>query len=159
MSDRFRTYCRLLRQATLLVFAGLLLLMLLLALSWIHNLRIVEDAETGALLAAVRFLPVTGYLWALWAVQSALRDLALGQLFHQTVARALRHMGIGVLAGALLTVFAVTNLSRWIVEGRGGYAYFDISAIVLGVVGAALILLAQLVDKARALQAELDEIL
>jgi hypothetical protein len=30
---------------------------------------------------------------------------------------------------------------------------------VLGVVGAALVLLAQLVDKARALQAELDEIL
>ena len=64
-----------------------------------------------------------------------------------------------MLAGALLQVFAVTNLTRWVIDSRGAYAYFDISAIVLGVVGAALILLAQLVDKARALQAELDAIL
>ena len=44
-------------------------------------------------------------------------------------------------------------------EARGSYAYFDISAIVLGVVGAALILLARVVDEARLVQAELDEIL
>jgi len=83
---------------------------------------------------------------------------AAGLLFHPTVARAMRHIGIGVLAGALFNVFAVTNLSRWIAGGRGGYAYFDLSGIVLGVVGAALVLMARLVDQARAMQAELDEI-
>ena len=62
------------------------------------------------------------------------------------------------MAGALLSVFAVTNLSRLIVGGQGGLAYFDLSGIVLGVVGAALVLLARVVDSARALQAELDEI-
>ena len=71
----------------------------------------------------------------------------------------MRHMGAGVLLGALLNVFAITNLSRWIVGGHGGYAYFDLSGIVLGVVGAALLLLASVVDQARDLQAELDEIL
>ena len=73
--------------------------------------------------------------------------------------RAMRHIGIGVLAGALFNVFAVTNLSRWIAGGHGGYLYFDLSGIVLGVVGAALVLMARLVDQARALQAELDDIL
>ena len=63
-----------------------------------------------------------------------------------------------LLSGALLSVFALTNLSRWILGGHGGYLYFDRSGIVLGVVGAALVLLARLVDQARALQAELDEI-
>jgi hypothetical protein len=92
-------------------------------------------------------------------VQRALGDLALGRIFHPTLARALRHIGIGVLAGSLLKVFAVTNLTRLLIEVRGSYAYFDLSAIVLGVVGAALVLLARVVDEARLVQAELDEIL
>ena len=45
---------------------------------------------------------------------------------------------MGVLVGALLSVFAITNLTRLIQGGQGGVAYFDLSGIVLGVVGAAL---------------------
>lgn len=158
--DRFRDQCRLLRVATLVVFTGLFLLLGLglAGLPWSFPLG-EQGSGTRALLAFVRFLPGLGYLWALWAVQRALGDLAGGRLFHPTVARAMRHIGIGVLVGALLNVFAVINLSRWIVGGHGGYAYFDLSGIVLGVVGAALVLLSRLVDQARALQDELDEIL
>ena len=158
---RFRDQCRLLRIAVLVVFFGLFLLLAtgMIGLPW----QLVSDKDSGwstrALLSVVRFLPGLGYLWALWAVQRALGDLAAGRLFHPTVARAMRQIGIGVLAGALLNVFAVTNLSRWIAGGHGSYAYFDLSGIVLGVVGAALVLLARLIDQARALQAELDEIL
>ncbi|MEF9978343.1 MAG: DUF2975 domain-containing protein [Thermomonas sp.] len=160
ITDRFHSQCRLLRIGALIVFCGLFLLLALgmVGLPW----RMATDAPDGwstrALLSVVRFLPGLGYLWALWAVQRALGDLAAGRLFHPTVARAMRHIGIGVLAGALVNVFAVTNLSRWIAGGNGGYLYFDMSGIVLGVVGAALVLLARLVDQARALQAELDEI-
>lgn len=159
ISDRFRSHCRLLRIATLVVFFGLALL-LSLGASGLPWLRAPGDAEAGtrSLLLLVRLLPGLGYLWALWAVQRALGDLAAGRLFHAAVARAIRHIGIGVLAGALLSVFAITNLSRLIVGGQGGLAYFDLSGIVLGVVGAALVLLARVVDSARALQAELDEI-
>jgi hypothetical protein len=67
--------------------------------------------------------------------------------------------GAGVLAGALLQVFAVINLLRVLLGGSGSYLYLDPSAIVLGAVGAALILLASVVDRGRALQAELDGIL
>ena len=160
ISDRFRNQCRLLRAAALVVFVGLFLLLALgmVGLPWRLASDMAEGWNARALLSVVRFLPGLGYLWALWAVQRALADLSAGRLFHPTVARAMRHIGIGVLAGALLNVFAVTNLSRWIAGGQGGYLYFDLSGIVLGVVGAALVLLASLVDQARALQAELDEI-
>lgn len=152
---RFRHQCRWLRAATLLVFAGLALLLGLGAstLPWTR-----AAGGNPALLMLVRLLPGLGYLWALWAVQRALGDLAAGRLFHAAVARAIRHIGVGVLAGALLSVFAITNLTRLIEGGKGGLAYLDLSGIVLGVVGAALVLLARVVDSARALQAELDEI-
>ncbi|HWS77779.1 MAG TPA: DUF2975 domain-containing protein [Thermomonas sp.] len=161
MPDRFRSQCRWLRFAALAVFVGLFLLLAMgmTGLPWRTAPALPEDRDTRALLSVVQFLPGLGYLWALWAVQRALGDLAAGRLFHPTVARAMRHIGIGVLAGALFNVFAVTNLSRWIAGGSGSYLYFDLSGIVLGVVGAALVLLARLIDQARALQAELDEIL
>lgn len=161
ITDRFRSQCRLLRACALVVFVGLFLLLALgmVGLPWRMATGIAQGGGTRALVSVVQFLPGLGYLWALWAVQRALGDLSAGRLFHPTVARAMRHIGIGVLAGALFNVFAVTNLSRWIVGGTGSYLYFDLSGIVLGVVGAALVLLARLVDQARALQAELDEIL
>lgn len=156
----FRAQCRLLRAATLVVFAilGLLFGFGAVGAHWFIHVPVTDEASFR-LLRWVFALPAFGYLWALWALQRALGDLAGGRLFHVTVARAMRHMGGGVLAGALLNVVVVINLSRWITGGRGSYLYFDLSGIVLGVIGAALILLAHLVDKARAAQAELDEIL
>ena len=160
--DRFRDQCRLLRIATLVVFFGLALLLSLgfVGLPWLRMDGLPDGLSRQAvLLTLVQVLPSLGYLWALWAVQRALGDVAAGRLFHPTVAQAMRRIGVGVLVGALLSVFAVSNLSRMILDGRGSYLYFDLSGIVLGVVGAALVLLARLVDQARALQAELDEIL
>ena len=109
------------------MFVGLFLLLALgmVGLPWRLATDMPEGWNTRALLSVVRFLPGLGYLWALWAVQRALADLSAGRLFHPTVARAMRHIGIGVLAGALLNVFAVTNLSRWIAGGQGGYLYFE----------------------------------
>ena len=162
MSDRFLRQCRALRLATQIVFFGLTLLVLSGAsgLPWFpRGAKLPEDFAHRLALFGVHALPAIGYLWALWSVQRALADLAQGRIFNATLARALRHVGIGVLAGSLLKVFAVTNLARLVIEVRGSYAYFDMSAIVLGVVGAALILLARVVDEARLVQAELDEIL
>jgi hypothetical protein len=159
-SQRFRAQCRWLRRASLGVLVGLggVFLTGVAGAPWLIPARGLTDPAVRSLLMAVLALPAAGYLWALWAAQQALGDLAAGRMFHLTVARAMRRMGAGVLIGALLSVFAVTNLSRWITGGQGSYLYFDLSGIVLGVVGAALILLARLIDQARALQAELDEI-
>ncbi len=160
-SDHFRAHCRLLRIATLAVFAGLALLFALGVAGppWLSAAGAAAlDPETRRWLSLVFALPACGYLFALWAVQRALADLAAGHLFHDTVAQAMRRIGAGVLIGALLNVVVVINLTRWILDGHGSYLYFDLSGIVLGVVGAALILLARLIDQARALQSELDAI-
>ena len=162
MSDSFRRHCRLLRLATQVVFYGLALLVLTGAAGlpfFPNGAKLPADFPTRLALFGVQALPALGYLWALWSVQRALGDLGAGRIFHPTVARALRHVGIGVLAGSLFKVFAVTNLTRLFVDVRGNYAWFDLSAVVLGVVGAALVLLARVIDQAREVQAELDEIL
>lgn len=161
MPQRYQQQCRLLRIATLVVSAGLLALLSLgmVGQPWWRGDAAPQDDSTRLLLAVLRFLPGLGYLWGLWAVQRALADLGSNRMIQATVARAMRHIGLGVLAGALLNIFAVTNLWRWVMGGQGGYLYFDLSAIVLGVVGAALVLLAKVVDRARALQDELDEFL
>ncbi|MDQ3206632.1 MAG: DUF2975 domain-containing protein [Pseudomonadota bacterium] len=162
MTEPFRRRCRALRRATLVVFFGLTLVVLtgVAGLPWFPEGAELPDALMPRLaLFGVQALPSVAYLWALWSVQRALGDLGAGRIFHPTVARAVRHVGSGVLAGSLLKVFAVTNLTRLLVEMRGSFAWFDMSAIVLGVVGAALILLARVVDEARLVQAELDEIL
>ena len=160
--DLFRRQCRLLRAATLFVFVVLCLVLAIVGFSTAWTLgpgrSFVPPDSTDALLLAVRMVPGLAYLWAVWAVQRALADLGAGRLFHPTVARAMRHIGVSVLAGALFSVFGVTNVSRLVTGGAGGYAYLDLSGIVLGVVGAALVLMARLVDQARALQAELDDI-
>jgi hypothetical protein len=162
MTDRFRRDCRLLRLATRIVFFGLALLVLAGAAGlphWPSGVKLPASFPHRLALFAVQSLPAIGYLWALWSVQRALGDLAAGRIFHPTLARALRHVGIAVLVGSLLKVFVVINLTRLLLDVRGSYLYFDLSAVVLGVVGAALVLLARVVDEARLVQAELDEIL
>lgn len=162
MSTRYRRHCRVLRLATLAVGLGLATLVALglLGPPMPHRLDASAlDAGQWWSLRLIVALPAVGYLWALWSAQRALADLAAGRTFQPTVSRAMRHIGAGVLLGALIEVFALTNLMRLLLGGSGSYLYVDLSAIVLGVLGAALILLARLVDEARAMQVELDGII
>lgn len=159
--DRFRRHCRLLRMGVLCVLAGLaaLLLLVYVAMPLAYLVRADRMVVSSLLLLLVHVSPAIAYLWALWAVQRALGDMAAGRLFQPVVAGALRRIGYGVMAGALLSIFAVTNLSRVILHGRGGFAYFDLSGMMLVIIGAALVLLARLVEQAGRLQRELDEII
>ena len=159
--DRFRRQCRFLRMGVVCALAGLAALLALIYVVMPVAYLVTNDRISGRslLLLLVHVAPAIAYLWALWAVQRALGDMAAGRMFQATVARALRQIGYGVIAGALLSIFAVTNLSRIIEHGRGGFAYFDLSAMVLAVVGVALIMLSRLVERAERLQRELDEMI
>jgi hypothetical protein len=160
MSVDFRRHCHVLRIATVTVALGLAVLVVFgmvgYPMLFVTKAGALTPAQWWAMRAIVA-LPAAGYLWALWSAQRALGQLAAGCLFQPTVSHAMRHIGGGVLVGGLLEVVALTNLTRLVLGGQGGYLYVDLSAIVLGVVGAALILLARLVDEARAVQVELDE--
>ena len=161
-ASSFHRQCRLLRTATLIVLAGLALV-LFTGMASVRPLSAqlfaqLDDTQFW-LIAVINGLPALGYLWALWSVQRALGDLAAGRTFQPTVVGAIRHIGVGVLSGALMEVFVVINLTRWVMDAPGSYLYFNYATVVLGVVGAAMVMLARLVDQARAVQAELDEIL
>lgn len=162
--DSFRRQCRLLRMLATGVFVCLDLILgfayLLMPLVYLAEQHAsLASYQRSSLLGLVQVSPGVCYLWALWAIRRALDDMATGQLFQPTVARALRQVGGGVIAGALISIFVVTNISRMIVHGHGGFAYFDLSGIVLVIVGAALILLARLVDQARKMERELDDMI
>lgn len=162
MSQDFLRHCHILRLATVTVAVaiGALVALGMVGPPMPHRFEASTlDPGQWWSLRVVVALPAVGYLWALWSAQRALGAVAAGRMFQPTVSRAMRHIGAGVLVGALIEVFALTNLMRLVLGGTGSYLYFDLSAIVLGVVGAALILLARLIDEARAMQAELDEIL
>ncbi len=160
----FRRRCQLFSHAVGLL---LVLMILLLGLQFVTLVLGLHDGGGRPVVAQnreivfslVNLLPALCYLWALYSVYRAFARLARGEMFQATVASALRQIGYVVVAGALLRVFAVTNLTRMIVHGHGGFAYFDPSGITLGVVGVALILMAQLIDRARILQHELDAII
>lgn len=160
----FRRDCRVLRHAATGIFICLAMILALPYLLFPLAHVLMKQAATAddhrqLLLGLVQVSPGICYLWALWAMRLALGDLANGLLFHATVARALRQTGGAVFAGAVISVFAVTNIDRMIEHGRGGFAYFDMSGIVLAIVGATLILLARLVEQARRLESELDEMI
>jgi hypothetical protein len=72
MPTDFRTQCRVLRLATAVVFAGLLVFVLSGVGSvpfWQHTGGLSEGQRWA--MRAVNALPALGYLWALWSVQRA----------------------------------------------------------------------------------------
>jgi hypothetical protein len=157
----FRRRSRQFRDLTTIVIVGLALVLLLGPLAWLAQIvtHRTDPSARQAFLMADLLAPGLFYLFALWSIRAAFDDLGKGRLFETTVTAALQRVGWSLLAGGLISVFVVTNVARVLTDGRGGYLHFDLPGIVLGVVGAALVLLARLIDQARAIQAELDEMI
>jgi hypothetical protein len=108
---------------------------------------------TGLIMGA----PSGCYLFGVWSIGRAMGELQKGRLIQPTLANALRRVGLALGTGGVLQVFIVTNLLRLISETKGGYLYWDVGAMTLGMIGGALFLLGRVVDQADHVQAELDE--
>ncbi|WP_179188120.1 DUF2975 domain-containing protein [Sphingomonas sp. IBVSS2] len=147
MQGRLRSRARLLRNLVTLVFAALVFVLVI---------EVIAGASGRySLHMLIARLPMLFYLAAIWMVRQALAALARGVLFDRVMPRLILLVGIALAAGALVNVFVVP----WIwfaVLGRGSYAYYDVAAITLGVVGFALVLVARLLAQAAEMREELD---
>ena len=104
-------------------------------------------------------LPPVFYLFAVWSIGSAMGQLAKGRLIQPTLTHALRRVGLALGIGGLVSVFGVTNIARLVSGGNGGWAYFDVAGMTLGMIGGALFLLGRVMEQAGKVQAELDEMI
>jgi len=104
-------------------------------------------------------VPAVFYLYAVWVIGQAMGALSDGALFQPVLAGALRRAGIALGAGGVFSVFLMTNLMRLFGFTSGGWLYFDIPGMTLGMLGGVLFLLGSLIERADRLQTELDEMI
>jgi hypothetical protein len=102
----------------------------------------------------VAFVPMYIYIWAMWMVRQALKTIAGGGMFDQVVPKLLFRVGLALFFGALFNVFG-NPVAAIVFDLRLPLA-FDGAAVTLGVVGATLVLLSQLLKQAAAMREELD---
>jgi len=101
-------------------------------------------------------LPLLFYLLAIWKMRQAYAALAKGAMFGDVVPPLLTWIGLALSAGALMTVVGVPLLDHLTI-GIGGLVNYDPAAIVLGIVGLMLAILARLLTQAANMRAELEE--
>lgn len=127
----------------------------LLALLALLQLWAVVRSDGLAWPLLVAFVPMYIYIAAIWMVRQALKAIALGAMFGAVVPRLLLRVGLALFFGALFNVFGVP-LAMVVLETQLPTS-FDGAAVTLGVVGATLALLSQLLQQANAMRDELDE--
>jgi hypothetical protein len=101
--------------------------------------------------------PAVAYLGALWKLRSLADRVAEGEGFAKAGANALRWSGVLLMLGAALALLVIPLLSRWTALGRARQIDLDVSTLIIGAIGLALLLIARLLDQARAVQSELNE--
>jgi hypothetical protein len=118
-----------------------------------------SGSDAGALREIARRLvmsvPDVADLAALYFVRVALKSFARGDFFAPVVTRMLERVGAMLAAGALASAFLVPLAERAIGAGPGYWIAFDVSALVLGAVGLALIVIARVLRRASAIESEL----
>jgi hypothetical protein len=163
-TDRFRLMCRQFNWLAIFMVCSVgALLVLMYVASPIAFLMRGPDRPPEFvdlwLAQAIKDLPQLFYLFAVWSIGAAMGQLARGRLIQPVLAGALRRVGLALGFGGLLSVFGVTNIIRLVNGGQGGWLYFDVSGMTLGMIGGALFLLGRVIDQAGRVQAELDEMI
>lgn len=102
--------------------------------------------------------PESMYLLSLWWIRQALAAFAAGDFYASIVSSMLRRVGTLLAAAAFLNVFIVPSIDKAIGMSRGYWIAFDVTGLVLGVIGLSLVIVSHILDRARELKAELEEI-
>jgi hypothetical protein len=150
-----------LRRVISLLFASLAALLVLERFGAIAAdvVRRGNDADVLRRIAvqAVSACPEVLYLLALWWIRQALASFAKGSLFTPTIAQMIDRVGVTLAAGAFIGVFLVPSALRALGNGPGYLIAYDIGGLVLGALGLSLKVIAHVLHRAAAMQAELDE--
>lgn len=160
-SDLVRTATRLRRLLTLFVlFLGLVLVAERAGYAGAYR---PTDQGLAALLRAlaeqaVLAGPAILYLAGLWQLRQAAAAVAAGGPFHESVVHAIRRVGACLMAGTAISLVVMPLLHRLFGQPYPRLIEFDIVTLIVGGIGLGLAFLARLVDRAGAVQAELDEI-
>lgn len=102
------------------------------------------EVLTWVSLRVLRAAPALALAAAIWAAQNYLRHLGAGELWNAGTARLLRRVGSALLLSAALTAVGVPSGTRWL-EARGGFdVMLSTEVLTLGVLGALLIVMADL---------------
>lgn len=107
----------------------------------------------------ILLVPHACYLYGVWSLRPAFNEIAEGRMFGAAQTRALTTLGWSLIAGGAFSVLLLYYLLRLFGVVHAGYLNFDLSDIVLAVVGGALVLLSHLMAKAHAMKSELDDII
>ena len=144
---------------TLVAFAAALLL--LERLGYAGAYRSDGPALPALLPASLRQLvfaaPAILYLVGLWQLRQSFAAIAGGALFGRSVVIALKRLGALLVAGAVVTIFVMPWLHRLLGDEYPRSIDFDVATLILAAIGIALVFFASLVERASAIQAELDE--
>jgi hypothetical protein len=118
------------------------------------------SAETPSALLIQLLLaaPALIYLAALWQLRRAVAAVAVGAPFDAVVARALRLVGLLLMVGALAGLFVMPSAHRLLGQPYPRLLDLDLASLIIAGIGLGLAFLASLVERAGAVQRELDEI-
>jgi hypothetical protein len=158
---RIREKSARLRSVVTILFVSLAVLLLLerfgaVALS-LHDKGFHGEPLRRLAFELAQACPEIFYLTALWWIREALAAFARGEFYAPTITRMLERVGIVLAAGACLNVFVLPGVARLLGFGPGYWIAYDVSALVLGAIGLSLTIIAHVLQRASALQAELDE--
>jgi hypothetical protein len=140
----------------------LLVLLLLERFGWVVP-ALAKGAHGSELARRIGFQfvaagPEIMYLLSLWWIRQALAAFASGDFYASIVSRMLRRIGTLLAISAFLNVFIVPAVDRSLGMSPGYWIAFDVTGLVLGAIGLSLVIVAHILDRARELKAELDEI-
>jgi hypothetical protein len=115
------------------------------------------DAATlrGIGMPLIEITPDIAYLVALQSIRAALASFARGEFFAPLVTRMLARVGALLALGAFAATFVVPLVERALGRSPGYWIAFDVSGLVLGAIGLALIVIARVLQRASAIESEL----
>jgi len=145
--------------ALILLSIGLVVRYLLLPLVAAMREAVPGSWEFWTLIAPwlITALPAFALLGAVGATHRLFGRLAKGEVFSEAVGKGVRSIGGALIWAAVVMAVIVPWLQAW-VDGKYGFGGVNLDpvTVVLGVVGAAMLLIGRLFKRAGALQSEME---